>query len=112
MTPAGVIRPIPWAAANHMLPSGPAAIPSGPVRKAGSVNCWMAPVAVVTRPMRLPDRSVNQRLPSWPAAILSGDEFADRPEVYSVTAFAVVIRPILPVFGGAVKLEPPSVNHR
>ena len=72
MTPAVVIRPI-WCVApsvNQRLPSGPAAIPRGPLKAVGIVNSVTAP-AVVIRPILLvlpPLNSTNQRLSSGPNA--------------------------------------------
>src|SRR6185436_13422136 len=68
-TPAVDIRPIrlPVCSVNHIAPSGPAAMPYGPLFDLGSGYSVTTP-SVVIRPIRLPMRSVNHRAPSGPAA--------------------------------------------
>ena len=67
-----MIRPIlPISSVNHILPSGPAAIPIGPLGAVGRGNSVMTP-AVVMRPMAFASSSVNQRLPVGPIAMNAG----------------------------------------
>ncbi len=75
--PGGVIRPIllPTVSVNQRLPSGPAAMPAGPLPAVGLRNSVTSPPGVM-RPIRLPVNSVNQRLPSGPAAMACGWLFA------------------------------------
>jgi hypothetical protein len=69
ITPAVVICPILLTpgSVNQSAPSGPAAMPMGPlfVAVGNSVNT----PSVVIRPILLPPDSVNQRAPSEPAAM-------------------------------------------
>ena len=87
-----------------MLPSGPAAIPSGLLELVGIEYSVKAPPVVIL-PMLFPQASVNQMLPSVPAVIASP---GGPPELvgigYSVNVPPVVILPIL--------FEPSSVNQR
>src|SRR5436190_746718 len=73
MTPAVVIGRTVLAviSVNHRMPSGPAAIPVGPLCLAGRGNSVMTP-AVVIRPTLLAPISVNHRFPSGPAVIPVG----------------------------------------
>src|SRR5215475_5308057 len=68
-----LMRPIlpPPSSVNHMLPSGPAAMPAGADREVGTVYSviWPAVVMLATLPLC---SSVNQRLPSGPAAMTMG----------------------------------------
>src|SRR6266496_3256808 len=93
-TPAVVMRPILLASysVNHRLPSGPAVMSKLRVVE-GKGNSVKTP-AVVILPILLAPDSLNQRLPSAPAAIPSGVLLEVGME-YSVTAPAVVTRPIL-----------------
>src|SRR5262245_29542475 len=78
---------------NQRLPSGLAAIPSGPGRPTGgSENFVMTPAGVI-RPILSPLNSVNQRLPSGPAVMPVGEENVGRGN--SVKTPAGVIRLIL-----------------
>ena len=83
---------------NQRLPSGPAAMPIGPLPAVMPLlNSVTAPAGVM-RPMRLPLCSVNQRLPSGPAAMPVGPLLAEMPLLNSVTVPAGVMRPMrLPV---------------
>ena len=71
IAPAGVILPILLAldSVNQRLPSGPAAMPSGPLRSVGTEYWVIVPEGVIL-PILLALGSVNQRLPSGPAAIM------------------------------------------
>ena len=74
MTAASVMRPIrlPSSSANHMLPSGPAVMPSGNAPAViPALNSVTTPSGVI-RPIRLAPGSVNHRLPSGPAAMPTG----------------------------------------
>jgi len=72
-TAGGVIRPIllPFVSANHNPPSGPAAMPTGPLPAVGVGNSVIAPDIVIW-PILLPLASVNHSAPSDPAAISAG----------------------------------------
>jgi hypothetical protein len=102
--PAVVIRPIllPPVSTNHSAPSGPTAIPWGPLPAVGTTKSLVMTPLVVMRPILSPPASVNHSAPSRPATMLSGKLFAVGM-VNSVTTPAVVIRPIL--------LPVASVNH-
>ena len=71
MTPAVVIRPIllPESSANHSAPSGPAAMPKGPLLAVGRLNSLVTTPSGVIRPILLPLYSVNHSAPSGPAAM-------------------------------------------
>src|SRR5437868_3190848 len=81
-----------------MLPSGPVAMPYGPLLAVGRANSVVAP-EVVIRPIVLLLSAVNQRLPSCPAAMPPADTVLPpaMPPANSVMAPEVVIRPILPL---------------
>ena len=89
--PAGVIRPIRPArsySVNQRLPSGPAAIPAGPLFGVMPAENSVTTPAGVIRPIRFPLYSVNQRLPSGPAAIPAGPLPAVMPAENSVIVTA------------------------
>ena len=107
----GLMRPIPqvgplFDSANHMLPSGPATIPTGSAPNDRPVVYWvMTPVVGLMRSIALLPYSVNHRLPSGPAAIPMGLFPGVMPLEYSVMApVAGLRRPIW--------LASCSVNHR
>jgi hypothetical protein len=62
-----ILSPLPCSV-NQRAPSGPAAMPSGPLFAVEMGYSLMAP-PVVMRPILLPKYSVNQRAPSGPAAM-------------------------------------------
>src|SRR5439155_2612027 len=99
----GMIRPIllPFHSANHMFPSGPAAIANGRPELVGMGKFVTMPAVLVRRiELWLLTTSVNQRLPSVPAAMSQGTPSPGN----SVTVPVVVIRP--------TPGRPTSVNQR
>ena len=62
---------LPPSSVNHTLPSGPAAMLMGSLRRVVVRNSLIAPEGVI-RPILSPVYSVNQRFPSGPAAMPAG----------------------------------------
>src|SRR5437660_704500 len=102
MVSPGSMRPtlFPVVSRNQTFPSGPA-VRAPACDPLGIENSLKPPVAGTSRPPLFVLSSVNQRFPSAPVAIPAG-LLIGVAIGYSVTAPAIVIRPMRPA---------PSTNH-